>query len=51
MIGYITLGTNDIERAARFYDALLAELGAKRAMEIGELHRVGGGARRRRCSA
>jgi predicted lactoylglutathione lyase len=34
MIGYTTLGTNDIERAARFYDALLAELGAKRAMEM-----------------
>jgi catechol 2,3-dioxygenase-like lactoylglutathione lyase family enzyme len=33
MIGYATLGTNDIERAARFYDALLGELGAKRAME------------------
>lgn len=34
MIGYTTLGTNDIARAARFYDALLAELGAKRAMEM-----------------
>jgi predicted lactoylglutathione lyase len=33
MIGYTTLGTNDIKRAARFYDALLAEFGAKRAME------------------
>jgi len=33
MIGYTTLGTNDIQRAARFYDALLAEFGAKRAME------------------
>ncbi|MDH3211500.1 MAG: VOC family protein [Myxococcales bacterium] len=33
MIGYITLGTNDIERAARFYDPLLAEIGAKRFME------------------
>ncbi len=33
MIGYATLGTNDLARAARFYDALLAELGAKRAME------------------
>jgi predicted lactoylglutathione lyase len=34
MIGYVTLGTNDIQRAARFYDALLADLGAKRAMEM-----------------
>jgi predicted lactoylglutathione lyase len=33
MIGYVTLGTNDIERAARFYDQLLGELGAKRFME------------------
>ena len=33
MIGYVTLGTNDIERAAAFYDALLAELGAKRMLE------------------
>jgi predicted lactoylglutathione lyase len=34
MIGYVTLGTNDLARAARFYDALLAEFGAKRAMEM-----------------
>lgn len=34
MIGYVTLGTNDIERAARFYDALLGELGASRFMEM-----------------
>lgn len=33
MIGYVTIGTNDIERAARFYDQLLAEVGAKRFME------------------
>jgi catechol 2,3-dioxygenase-like lactoylglutathione lyase family enzyme len=30
MIGYTTLGTNDLPRAAAFYDALLAEVGAKR---------------------
>lgn len=34
MIGYVTVGTNDFERAAGFYDALLGELGAKRAMEM-----------------
>jgi len=34
MIGYTTFGTNDLTRAGRFYDALLAELGAKRAMEM-----------------
>mgnify|MGYP000090627040 CR=1 FL=1 len=33
MIGYVTLGTNDLERAAKFYDELLAEMGAKRFME------------------
>lgn len=33
MIGYVTLGTNNIERAAAFYDALLAEIGAGRFME------------------
>lgn len=33
MIGYVTVGTNDLPRAAAFYDALLAELGAKRVME------------------
>ena len=33
MIGYVTLGTNDLERAAKFYDALLGEIGAKRFME------------------
>lgn len=33
MIGYITVGTNDLARAAAFYDALFAEIGAKRDME------------------
>ena len=26
MIGYVTLGTNNLQRAAKFYDALAAEL-------------------------
>ena len=30
MIGYVTLGTNDLDRAGVFYDELLAPLGAKR---------------------
>jgi catechol 2,3-dioxygenase-like lactoylglutathione lyase family enzyme len=34
MIGYVTLGTDDLERARAFYDALLAEIGAKRLMEF-----------------
>jgi len=29
MIAYTTLGTNDMDRAVAFYDALLAEIGAK----------------------
>jgi predicted lactoylglutathione lyase len=35
MIGYVTLGTNDLARASAFYDALLAEIGAKRMMDLG----------------
>ena len=33
MIGYVTLGTNDLARAAAFYDELLAVIGASRFME------------------
>lgn len=33
MIGYVTLGTRDLARAAAFYDALLAGLGAGRFMQ------------------
>ncbi len=33
MIGYVTVGTNDIQRAAAFYDELFGLLGAKRFME------------------
>ena len=36
MIGYITLGTNDLDRAVEFYDALLAEMGVSRLMEFGD---------------
>ncbi len=34
MIGYTTLGTNDLAKATAFYDALLGELGATRQMEL-----------------
>lgn len=34
MIGYVTVGTNDLEKAAKFYDELLAGIGAKRFMEM-----------------
>jgi catechol 2,3-dioxygenase-like lactoylglutathione lyase family enzyme len=33
MIGYVTLGTNDLPRAAQFYDAIAGLLGVKRMME------------------
>ena len=33
MIGYVTIGTNDLLRAARFYDELLGAVGGKRFME------------------
>lgn len=36
MIGYATLGTNDIDKARGFYDALLGGLGATRIMEFGD---------------
>ncbi len=34
MIGYVTLGTNDLPRAAKFYDAIAAELGTGRMMDF-----------------
>ena len=34
MIGYVTLGTNDLERAAKFYDAIAEEMGTGRMMEF-----------------
>jgi catechol 2,3-dioxygenase-like lactoylglutathione lyase family enzyme len=36
MLGYITLGSNDMARAKVFYDDLLGLLGAKRMMEFGD---------------
>jgi catechol 2,3-dioxygenase-like lactoylglutathione lyase family enzyme len=36
MIGYVVLGTNDLARAASFYDELLAEMGVTRMMDFGE---------------
>lgn len=36
MIGYVTLGTNDVAKALAFYDALLGSIGARRLMEFGE---------------
>ena len=33
MIGYVTLGSNDIQRGAVFYDGILSELGASRQID------------------
>jgi predicted lactoylglutathione lyase len=34
MIGYSTLGTNDMDRACAFYDALFGSIGEARIMDI-----------------
>ncbi|MCM8636684.1 VOC family protein [Accumulibacter sp.] len=34
MIGYVTLGTNDLAKAAAYYDELLKEVGARRLWEF-----------------
>ena len=33
MIGYVTLGTNDLEKAVAFYDQLFTTIGAERFLE------------------
>ena len=34
MIGYITLGTSDLARGAKFYDAIAKEMDTPRMMEM-----------------
>ncbi len=34
MIGYVTLGTSDLQRAAQFYDAIAGEMGVGRMMDF-----------------
>ena len=36
MIGYVTLGSNDLEKSRAFYDALMPVIGAGRIMEFGD---------------
>jgi predicted lactoylglutathione lyase len=36
MIGYVTLGSNDLEKSRAFYDALMPVIGASRIMEFGD---------------
>lgn len=43
MIGYVTIGTNDMDRAVAFYDALLAEIGAKQLMGMDRIKFYGTG--------
>jgi len=34
MIGYVTLGTSDLARAAKFYDAIAGDMDTKRLLEL-----------------
>ena len=36
MIGYVTVGSNDLEKSRNFYDALMPTLGAGRMFEFGD---------------
>ena len=36
MIGYVTVGSNDLDKARGFYDSLMPILGAGRIMEFGD---------------
>jgi catechol 2,3-dioxygenase-like lactoylglutathione lyase family enzyme len=36
MIGYVTVGSNDLEKARGFYDQLMPAAGASRIMEFGD---------------
>jgi catechol 2,3-dioxygenase-like lactoylglutathione lyase family enzyme len=36
MIGYVTVGSNDLEKSRGFYDALMPVIGAGRIMEFGD---------------
>lgn len=36
MIGYVTMGTNDLERARTFYSGLLAKIGASELMRMSD---------------
>ena len=41
MIGYVTLGVNDLTAAKAFYSALFADLGAKVLMDMGRIAFLG----------
>ena len=41
MIGYVTIGSNNLDRSVAFYDAVLAEIGARRISEMDRLKMYG----------
>lgn len=41
MLAYVTLGSNNIEKALEFYDAVLGEMGARRFFDNGRLYFYG----------
>ena len=41
MIGYVTIGVNDMEKAKAFYTELLADLGAQLLMDMGRIAMIG----------
>ena len=43
MIGYVTIGVNDMDRAVKFYDALLAEVGGKQLFGMDRIKFYGNG--------
>jgi len=43
MLGYTTIGTNDMDKAVAFYDALLAEVGAKQLFGMDRIKFYGSG--------
>jgi len=43
VIGYTTIGTDDLDRATAFYDALLAEVGAKQLFGMDRIKFYGTG--------
>lgn len=50
MIGYALLGSNDMDRARGFYDALFGTIGVGRLMEFPTGATAWGQTGRRRCS-
>ncbi len=43
MIGYVTIGTHDMEKAKAFWTTLLEPLGAKLIMDMGRIAFIGSG--------